>query len=53
MYLNKRISLRLRSEELKKIKQAVKKNPNYENINHYIRCAIINFERQINKEAKK
>jgi hypothetical protein len=53
MYLDNRISLRLRSEELKKIKKAVKKNPDYENINHFIRCAIINFHRQIEKEVRK
>lgn len=44
---DKFISLRIKNNEIKKIKKIIRKNKDkYKNISHYIRCAIIKFNKQ-------
>lgn len=52
MFFSEKINIRLRKDELKKIKKLLKKSEKYENVSHFIRCAILKLIKE-EEEAKR
>jgi len=54
MYFSKRLSFRIRSDEIKQVKQILKSNRyKYFNESHFIRCAVLKLINEEKNEAKK
>ena len=50
-YLTKECGFRLRDIEFEQMRRVVEKNPElFENISHFVRCAVIKHLREWNKE---
>jgi hypothetical protein len=51
MFLDKRINIRIKAEEIIKINQILNKNKDkYDNISHFIRCATIKLIKEEEKQ---